>query len=157
VNPWLIGHRISIRDSQRSNERRCISKPGTSNLFFALGGNEEAAPAAGINVDRIIWFAFFFAGLLSGLAGILMTGRLDSAIITQGQGAILAVVSGMLLIGVINSRLTLAEVPSFYVQASTSAVIIIAEILIILASRRSSGMKTRTQIALARLQSTSST
>jgi simple sugar transport system permease protein len=149
VNPWPIGHRISIRDSQRSNERRCISKPGTSNLFFALGGNEEAAPAAGINVDHIIWPAFFFAGLLAGLAGILMTGRLDSAVITQGQGAILGVVIGMLLIGVINSRLTLAEAPSFYVQASTSAVII-AEILIILASRRSSGMKTRTQIALAR-------
>jgi ribose/xylose/arabinose/galactoside ABC-type transport system permease subunit len=90
--------------------------------LYAVGGNEEAARAAGINVDRIIWSAFIFAGLLAGLAGILMTGRLDSAVTTQGQGiifsafaaaviggvslgggrgTIVGVVSGVLLIGVI--------------------------------------------------------
>jgi len=105
------------------------------------------------------------AGLLAGLAGILMTGRLDSAVTTQGQGiifsafaaaviggvslgggrgTIIGVVSGVLLIGVINNLLTLAQVPSFYVQASTGAVIIIAAVLTTVASRRSSGVKTRT-------------
>ena len=44
--------------------------------LYAVGGNEEAARAAGINVDRIIWSAFCFAGLLAGLAGVLMSGRL---------------------------------------------------------------------------------
>lgn len=133
--------------------------------LYAVGGNEDAARAAGINVDRIIWSAFFFAGLLAGLAGILMTGRLDSAVTTQGQGiifsafaaaviggvslgggrgTIIGVVSGVLLIGVINNLLTLAQVPSFYVQASTGAVIIIAAVLTTVASRRSSGVKTRT-------------
>jgi ribose/xylose/arabinose/galactoside ABC-type transport system permease subunit len=133
--------------------------------LYAVGGNEEAARAAGINVDRIIWSAFVFAGLLSGLAGILMTGRLDSAVTTQGQGiifsafaaaviggvslgggrgTIIGVVSGVLLIGVINNLLTLAQVPSFYVQASTGAVIIIAAVLTTLASRRSNAVKTRT-------------
>jgi len=133
--------------------------------LYAVGGNEEAARAAGINVDRIIWSAFFFAGLLAGLAGVLMTGRLDSAVTTQGQGiifsafaaaviggvslgggrgTIIGVVSGVLLIGVINNLLTLAQVPSFYVQASTGAVIIIAAVLTTVASRRSGGVKTRT-------------
>ena len=133
--------------------------------LYAVGGNEEAARAAGINVDRIIWSAFIFAGLLAGLAGILMTGRLDSAVTTQGQGiifsafaaaviggvslgggrgTIIGVVSGVLLIGVINNLLTLANVPSFYVQASTGAVIIVAAVLTTVASRRSSGVKTRT-------------
>jgi ribose/xylose/arabinose/galactoside ABC-type transport system permease subunit len=133
--------------------------------LYAVGGNEEAARAAGVNVDRIIWSAFIFAGLLSGLAGILMTGRLDSAVTTQGQGiifsafaaaviggvslgggrgTIIGVVSGVLLIGVINNLLTLAQVPSFYVQASTGAVIIVAAILTTLASRRSNAVKTRT-------------
>jgi simple sugar transport system permease protein len=118
--------------------------------LYAVGGNEEAARAAGINVDRMIWSAFIFAALLSGLAGVLMTGRLDSAVTTQGQGiifsafaaaviggvslgggkgTIIGVVSGVLLIGVINNLLTLAQVPSFYVQASTGAVIIIAAVL----------------------------
>lgn len=133
--------------------------------LYAIGGNEDAARAAGINVDRMIWSAFFFAGLLAGLAGILLTGRLDSAVTTQGQGiifsafaaaviggvslgggrgTIVGVVSGVLLIGVINNLLTLAQVPSFYVQASTGAVIIIAAILTTVASRRSGGVKTRT-------------
>lgn len=133
--------------------------------LYAIGGNEEAARAAGINVDRVIWSAFIFAALLSGLAGVMMTGRLDSAVTTQGQGiifsafaaaviggvslgggrgTIIGVVSGVLLIGVINNLLTLAQVPSFYVQASTGAVIIVAAVLTSLASSRTSGVKTRT-------------
>lgn len=133
--------------------------------LYAVGGNEAAARAAGVNVDRVIWSAFLFAGLLAGLAGILLTGRLDSAVTTQGQGiifsafaaaviggvslgggrgTIMGVVSGVLLIGVINNLLTLAQVPSFYVQASTGAVIIVAAILTTVASRRSGGVKTRT-------------
>lgn len=133
--------------------------------LYAVGGNEDAARAAGINVDKIIWSAFVFAALLAGLAGILMTGRLDSTVTTQGQGiifsafaaaviggvslgggrgTIIGVVSGVLLIGVINNLLTLAQVPSFYVQASTGAVIIVAAILTTVASRRSSGVRTRT-------------
>ncbi len=133
--------------------------------LYAIGGNEDAARAAGINVDRVIWSAFICAGLLAGLAGVLMTGRLDSAVTTQGQGIIFSafaaaviggvslgggrgtmvgLVSGVLLIGVINNLLTLAQVPSFYVQASTGAVIIVAAILTTLASRRSTGVRTRT-------------
>jgi simple sugar transport system permease protein len=133
--------------------------------LYAIGGNEDAARAAGINVDRVIWSAFVFAALLAGLAGVLMTGRLDSAVTTQGQGiifsafaaaviggvslgggrgTIVGVVSGVLLIGVINNLLTLAQVPSFYVQASTGAVIIIAAVLTTIASRQSSGVRTRT-------------
>ena len=133
--------------------------------LYAIGGNEEAARAAGINVDRMIWSAFFFAGLLAGLGGIILTGRLDSAVTTQGQGiifsafaaaviggvslgggrgTIIGVVSGVLLIGVINNLLTLAQVPSFYVQASTGAVIIIAAVLTTIASRRSGSIRTRT-------------
>ena len=128
--------------------------------LYAIGGNEEAARAAGINVDKVIWSAFIFAALLAGLAGVL-----DSAVTTQGQGiifsafaaaviggvslgggrgTIVGVVSGVLLIGVINNLLTLAQVPSFYVQASTGAVIIVAAVLTTIASRRSSGVKTRT-------------
>jgi hypothetical protein len=48
---------------------------------------------------------------------------------------------GCLLIGVINNLLTLAQVPSFYVQASTGPVIIIAAVLTTVASRRSSGVR----------------
>jgi ribose/xylose/arabinose/galactoside ABC-type transport system permease subunit len=133
--------------------------------LYAVGGNEDAARAAGINVDRIIWSAFIFAALLAGLAGIILTGRLDSVVTTQGnglifdcfaaaviggvslgggKGTIIGAMSGVLLIGVINNLLTLAQVPSFYVQSSTGAVIIVAAVLAAVASRNSTGMKTRT-------------
>jgi len=133
--------------------------------LYAVGGNEAAARAAGINVDKVIWSAFIISGLLAGLAGIIMTGRLDSAVTTQGQniifsafaaaviggvslgggsGTITGVISGVLLIGVINNLLTLADVPSFYVQATTGAVILVAAILTTLANKRSTKIKTRT-------------
>jgi simple sugar transport system permease protein len=61
-----------------------------------------------------------------------------------GKGTIIGAMSGVLLIGVINNLLTLAQVPSFYVQSSTGAVIIIAAVLAAVASRNSTGVKTRT-------------
>ena len=54
------------------------------------------------------------------------------------------VLSGVLLIGVINNLLTLADVSSFYVQATTGAIIIFPAILSTLANKRSSLAKTRT-------------
>ncbi|MFZ9095369.1 MAG: hypothetical protein ACO22O_11555, partial [bacterium] len=90
---------------------------------------------------------------------------LDSAVTTQGQniifsafaaaviggvslgggrGTITGVLSGVLLIGVINNLLTLADVSSFYVQATTGAIIILSAILSTLANKRSSLAKTRT-------------
>lgn len=133
--------------------------------LYAVGGNEDAARAAGINVDRVIFSAFVCASLLAGLGGIVLTGRLDSVVTTQGdglifncfaaaviggislgggKGTIVGMMSGVILIGVINNLLTLAQVPSFWVQASTGAIIIVAAVLAAIASRRSSGVKTRT-------------
>lgn len=133
--------------------------------IYAVGGNEEAARAAGINVDRVIFSAYIIASVLAGIGGIILTGRLDSVVTTQGdglifncfaaaviggislgggKGTVVGAVSGVILIGVINNLLTLARVPSFWVQASTGAIIIVAAILAAVASRRSGGVKTRT-------------
>jgi simple sugar transport system permease protein len=84
-----------------------------------------------------------FAALLADLAGAVMTGRRDSAVTMRGagitfsafaaaviggvspgggRGTVVGLVSGVLLIGDINNLLTLAQIPSFYVQPSTGAV-----------------------------------
>ena len=133
--------------------------------LYAVGGNEEAARAAGIKVERIIFSAFIFASLLAGIGGIILTGRLDSVVTTQGDGLIfdcfaaaviggvslgggkgtmVGAMSGVILIGVINNLLTLAQVPSFWVQASTGAIIIVAAVLAAVASQQSTTIKTRT-------------
>jgi simple sugar transport system permease protein len=133
--------------------------------IFGVGGNEDAARAAGINVDRVIFSVYVIASLLAGVGGIILTGRLDSVVTTQGsglifncfaaaviggvslgggRGTVVGAMSGIILIGVINNLLTLAQVPSFWVQASTGAIIIVAAILAAVASRRSTTIRTRT-------------
>lgn len=133
--------------------------------IYAVGGNEDAARAAGINVDRIIFSSYVIASLLAGIGGIILTGRLDSVVTTQGdglifncfaaaviggvslgggRGTVIGAISGVILIGVINNLLTLAQVPSFWVQASTGAIIIVAAVLAAVASNRSTTVKTRT-------------
>ena len=52
--------------------------------IFAVGGNPEAAELSGISVKRITYVVFGSMGMLSALAGILFTSRLQSATTTAG-------------------------------------------------------------------------
>src|SRR5690625_7242816 len=65
---------------------------------YAIGGNEEASILSGIKVDRIKIWIYSLVGMLSVLAGIIMTSRLNSAQPTAGTSyeldAIAAVVIG---------------------------------------------------------------
>jgi len=74
----------------------CQTKLGR--YFYAIGSNEDAARLAGIRVRPYKVAAFLISGLSSGLAGIVLIGRLDSSGGTIAQGleldAIAAVVLG---------------------------------------------------------------
>ncbi len=75
---------------------------------YAMGGNAEAARLSGINVRRRTMVVFVLAGLLSSVAGILTTARLNAATITAGQGAELdaiasCVIGGTSLMGGVGS------------------------------------------------------
>ena len=67
---------------------------------YAVGGNKQAAQAAGINVRRITIGAFIFGGLLVGLSGVLAASRFDAPDPTYGTGFELQVITGVLLGGV---------------------------------------------------------
>jgi len=66
--------------------------------IYTVGGNAEAAAVSGINVKRIKLSVYAIAGLLSGVAGMLLTSRTVSGSPTTGDGyeldAIAAVVIG---------------------------------------------------------------
>ncbi len=66
--------------------------------LYAIGSNEDAARLAGIRVQPYKIAAFVISGLSSGLAGVVLIGRLDSSGGTIAQGleldAIAAVVLG---------------------------------------------------------------
>jgi len=52
--------------------------------IYAVGSNPEAAHLSGISVKKITFFVFSSMGMLSALAGILFTSRLQSATTTAG-------------------------------------------------------------------------
>jgi ribose/xylose/arabinose/galactoside ABC-type transport system permease subunit len=72
--------------------------------IYAIGGNHDAARAAGIPTDRVVWVVFVAAGALAALAGVLLAGRQGSIAAAQGQGMIFtafaaAVIGGISLDG----------------------------------------------------------
>ena len=127
-----------------------LSKTILGRYIYAIGGNEQAARASGINIDRVKLSVYSISGLLAGLAGILLASRITTGQPNAGAGfeldAIAAVVIGgtstaggrgtmagtligVLLIGVINNGLDLLNVTSYYQQVVMGIIIIGAVVL----------------------------
>ena len=51
----------------------------TGRRMYAIGGNRQAALLSGIKVNRLIVISFVGSGVLSGLAGVLISSRLGSS------------------------------------------------------------------------------
>ena len=54
--------------------------------IYAIGGNEQAALISGLNVGRIKIGVYTIAGLLSGLAGLVLSSRIGSGQAGSGGG-----------------------------------------------------------------------
>ena len=63
-----------------------LNKTKLGRAIYGVGGNAEAALLSGINVKRVVLFCFCSMGVLSSLAGILYTSRLQSAAPAAGLG-----------------------------------------------------------------------
>ncbi len=55
--------------------------------IYAIGGNMDAAKLSGINVKKTMIINFTIMGVLTSIAGIIFTSRLNSAAIAGGTGA----------------------------------------------------------------------
>jgi D-xylose transport system permease protein len=72
--------------------------------LYAIGGNPDAARLSGINVARHTFGLFMLMGLMTAIAGIVYTARLNAATTSAGQNAELdaiasAVIGGTSLMG----------------------------------------------------------
>ncbi|TMA16004.1 MAG: sugar ABC transporter permease [Deltaproteobacteria bacterium] len=72
--------------------------------LYAIGGNPDAARLSGINVPRHVFGLFMIMGLMTAIAGIVSTSRLNAATTSAGQNAELdaiasAVIGGTSLMG----------------------------------------------------------
>ncbi len=122
-----------------------LSRTRFGRHVYAVGGNEAAARAAGIAVERVKLAAYGISGFCAGLAALVLTARLGAAQSVAGQGfelqAIAAVVvggaslfggrgrirdtvAGTLLIGVLFNGLVLTNVPSPIQQMVIGGIII---------------------------------
>jgi ribose transport system permease protein len=119
----------------------------TGRSLYAIGGSAEVARLAGIPVRSLTVGVYVAAGLLSGVAGVMLAARLDSAQPSDGMGyeldAIAAVVVGgaslsggvggiggtvigVLIIGVLHNGLNLVGISPFVQQIVVGAVIALA-------------------------------
>lgn len=117
---------------------------------YAIGGNEVSAKISGIKVNNIKILIYGISGLMSALAGGILTSRLNSAqptagtsyeldaiaavvlggtSLTGGKGRIVGTLIGVLIIGVLNNGLNLLGVSSFYQQVVKGVVILIAVLI----------------------------
>lgn len=115
--------------------------------LYAVGGNERAARLTGLNVGRVKVAVYTLAGALAGVAGLIVTARLDSAqpnaglgyeldsiaavviggtSLSGGRGSVAGTVLGCLIIGVLNNGLFLLNVSPFWQQVIKGLVILLA-------------------------------
>jgi simple sugar transport system permease protein len=120
--------------------------------IYAVGGNREAARAAGIKVDRVRLGVYVAGSVLAAVGGLMEAGRVSAVTGQQGyqEGIIFAVfaaaviggvslqggrgnmvgaASGVILLGLVQNILDLANAPNYWIEAIDGAVILVALVL----------------------------
>jgi simple sugar transport system permease protein len=120
--------------------------------IYAVGGNRDAARAAGIKVDRVRLGVYVAGSVLAAIGGLMEAGRVSAVTGQQGyqEGIIFAVfaaaviggvslqggrgnmvgaASGVILLGLVQNILDLANAPNYWIEAIDGAVILVALVL----------------------------
>lgn len=119
----------------------------TGRYIYSVGGNEEASNLSGINSDMIKIKVFVISGMLSSIAGIVLTSRLNTATATAGtgydmdsiasvviggtsvlggEGSVLKTIIGVLFMSVINNAFNLLGVDTYFQFIVKGSIILIA-------------------------------
>ena len=117
-------------------------------VLYAVGGNPEASRLSGIDVGATRTLIYGLSGLMAGIAGVVLVGRLSSAqpvtgavglslqagaavllggtSFAGGSGGVVGTVIGVLYIGVLQNGLSIAGVQTFWQQVATGAILLLA-------------------------------
>ena len=117
---------------------------------FAIGGNRTAAVLSGINADAIVARLYIIVGLLAGLSGVMIGSRLavgdpnvgigfefdviiavilGGTALSGGEGSIIGMIIGALIVEVIGNGLNLLNVLSFWQSIIKGILLVVAVIL----------------------------
>ena len=119
----------------------------TGRAMYAIGGNLEAARAAGIRVDQIRIGVFMVASVLAAVGGLMQAGYVT--VVTAGQGSnlifevfaaaviggisldggrgrMIGALTGVILLSLVTNILTISNISSTWIDAVDGAIILIA-------------------------------
>jgi simple sugar transport system permease protein len=121
----------------------------TGRAIYAIGGNPAAARAAGIKVDRVKIGVYVAGSILAAIGGLMEAGRVSAVTGQQGyvegiifnvfaaaviggvslkggRGNMVGAASGVILLGLVQNILDLANVSNYWIEAIDGAVILFA-------------------------------
>ncbi|WP_138420502.1 ABC transporter permease [Aquibacillus sediminis] len=126
-----------------------LQKTRFGRYVYAVGGNETSARVSGIKVNRVKIAVYTISGMLSGLAGVVLSARVTAGLpqagtayeldaiaavviggtsLVGGRGRLWGTIIGVLIIGVLSNGLDLLNVSSYF-QMIVKGIIIIAAVL----------------------------
>jgi len=117
--------------------------------IYAVGGNQAAARAAGIKVERVKIGVYVVGSVLAAIGGLMEAGRVSAVTGQQGygegiifsvfaaaviggvslkggRGNMVGAASGVILLGIVSDILDLAQVSNYWIEAIDGAVILFA-------------------------------
>lgn len=115
--------------------------------IYAIGGNEETSRLSGIKVERMQLMVYMLAGMLTGVAGMIVMGRVNSGqpsigagfelevitavvlggvSITGGSGSLIGVILGVFIMGVLSNGLIILNVSEYNQMVVRGLVLLIA-------------------------------
>ncbi|HHU88059.1 MAG: ABC transporter permease [Sphaerochaetaceae bacterium] len=124
-----------------------LKRTAIGRYVFATGSNEEAARLSGINVRLVKLVVYSISGLMSGLSGVILVARLNSAqpaigsgyeldaiaaaviggtSLSGGEGQIIGTIIGALIMSTMKNGLNLMHVSQFWQQVIIGVVVIVA-------------------------------
>lgn len=124
-----------------------LNKTTLGRDVFAIGGNQAAANASGISVDKTIIRTFLVAGILTGVAAVLQIARVNSAIpstaenyhgdaiasaviggvsFTGGIGTVGGVLIGSCIMGFLSNFMNLLGLSGYFQQVTKGVIILLA-------------------------------